>query len=158
MSNKKISYPSPLSISHPHTLTVSYKQNAAAAAPSANAPKPITFSAPPVAVLDAPVDVPWKPAPEVVAEPAVDPPVDDDAVSVAMDMVVLRGRAVPVPAAEPVPAAVPTVPMTVVTAVPLAETTLLVTATAAEVEEDDEEDEEEDVLAEAPWMTKGPTE
>ena len=71
---------------------------AAAMAPKSATELPRFMFAPLLGVelAEEPVAEPWNPAPEVVAEPV---PVEEaDAVRVAMDMVVLRGIALPVPA------------------------------------------------------------
>lgn len=76
-------------------------KTAAATAPRSATELPRFMFAPllEVELGDEPVEEPWKPAPVVPAEVAVPVPVEEaDAVRVAMDMVVLRGRALPVPA------------------------------------------------------------
>jgi len=115
--------------------------------------------APLVEVPEAVEEDPAEPAvPEAVfvdGLPAVDE-AEPEAVRVAMLMVWLRGRAVPVPALA-VPTAVPMVPGaigTVVEAVPLAETVLLMYMLGLAVADD----EEAELTAEAtaPWTWKGP--
>lgn len=85
-----------------HTSKLYCMNTAAAMAPKSATELPRCISEAALLAVELgeePVEEPWKPAPEVpevVAEPV---PVEEaDAVRVAMDMVVLRGRALPVPA------------------------------------------------------------